>query len=626
MAQKTTYGVGMVALIGLAALSVYWMGCATTEALSESEAAKEGSLLDSPLKAAEAIQVRPEDEAVVAEPEQEPAPEQEAEELVIRGTRAEGTIAVPIAVTTFAAPDIQGLRVKDVSKLAAYASGGTRGREAQLRTGAQPEVISPLHVVNNAAYPDMYFEHFGVNPTIDTDEDHRSTFSIDVDNASYTMARSYLERGHLPPEAAIRVEEFVNAFDYAYESQSSEAFEVLAEAFPSPNRKGYHVLHIGLQGQYVRPEDRLPANLVFVIDVSGSMAREDRLGLVKRSLRLLVEELREGDTVGIVVYGSNAHTILEPISVVHRERILGAIDSLRSEGSTNAQAGIKLGYQMVARHFSGSSINRVILCSDGVANNGIATDADGIFASVKKEAERGITISTVGFGMGNYNDMLMERLAQIGEGNYYYVDRDAEARRVFVENLTGTLQVIARDVKIQMIFDRLEISRFRLLGYENRLLEHTDFDDDRVDAGEIGAGHTVTALYEVKFRGPIRDFGELRIRYKDPDGGPSRLIRRELRANIVRDSIAKASSPTRLSYVVAAFAEMLRGSYWVRSLDYAQLRSLYGGISRSLRNQDQVKELGALIVRAEQLDSRDDRFEDDLPVAQMNFDRVPILK
>jgi Ca-activated chloride channel family protein len=281
---------------------------------------------------------------------------------------------------------------------------------------------------------------------------------------------------------------------------------------------------------------------------------------------------------------------------------------------------------MVARNFSLHSINRVILCSDGVANNGIRTDADGIFNSVQKEAKRGVTISTIGFGMGNYNDVLMERLAQIGEGNYYYVDRIAEARRVFVENLTGTLQVIARDVKIQMIFDRQEISRFRLLGYENRQLKHTDFDDDRVDAGEIGAGHTVTALYEVKFRGPIRNIGELRIRYKDPEGGPSKLIRREMGATIVRDSIATVSSPTRLSYVVAAFAEKLRGSYWVRNFDYAQLRSLYSDISGEFRRRDEVKELGSLIARAERLDSREDRFEKELPIAQMNFDRVPILK
>ena len=488
------------------------------------------------------------------------------------------------------------------------------------------EALRNLEIVNDQAYDAMYFQHFGVNPTIDTEEEAFSTFSVDVDTASYSVTRSYLQRGHLPPEDAIRVEEFINAFDYGYRAPDYEVFDLAAEAFPSPTRPGYHVLHLGLEGKQIQARHRKAANLVFVIDVSGSMNMENRLGLVKKSLRMLVGQMDSADTIGIVVYGSRARVVLEPISGAESERVLAAIDSLSPEGATNAQEGIELAYRMASRSFREGGINRVILCSDGVANMGQATGADSIFERVKEEANQGITISAIGFGMGNYNDVLMERLAQIGNGNYYYVDREREARRVFVENLTATLQVIARDVKIQVEFDRSTISRFRLLGYENRLLEREDFEDDNVDAGEIGAGHTVTALYEIKFKRDASDIGTLRVRYKDPEGGSSRLIEREIPSQILRGSFAEASPPTRLSFVVAAFAEKLRGSYWVRKLSYEDLENLYQELPRSLRSREQVEELEGLIASAARLDRRGDKFEGDLPVAGLEFDRVPILR
>jgi len=478
-----------------------------------------------------------------------------------------------------------------------------------------PTPVSPFH---------MYFQGYGVNPTINTEEERFSTFSVDTDSASYTLTRAYLERGSLPNEQAVRVEEFVNTFDYGYTHQGSAPFSVQVEGFPSPVRKGYHVVHVGVKAREVSRPQRKPSHLVFVIDVSGSMNLENRLGLVKRALHLLVNELDERDQVSIVVYGSTARQVLEPTSAVHPHIIRAAIDSLYTEGATNAQAGLELGYSVAASHLVKGGINRVILCSDGVANTGL-THADSIWERIRARAAKGITLSTVGFGMGNYNDVLMERLSQVGEGNYAYVDRIEEAHRIFVRNLTGTLQVVAKDVKLQMEFNPKAVSHYRLLGYENRMLTKEQFADDRVDAGEIGAGHAVTALYEVKLTEPSASFGTLRIRYKAPEGGNSKLIEKPLPSSVIRPTYGRATPPTRLSYVAAAFAEKLRGSYWVRPLTYDALFSFWEEIGQPLKGREDVAELGALIQKARALDHREDRFEAFAPVSTMDFDRVPTL-
>ncbi|QRO02778.1 von Willebrand factor type A domain-containing protein [Archangium violaceum] len=516
------------------------------------------------------------------------------------------------------------------------AGSGNKGSQGgTTASGPPPSNTTPPHQAppppERTALPpqqpfaDMYFKSYGVNPTIDTEEERFSTFSVDVDRASYALARSYLERGALPDEQAMRVEEFVNSFDYGYESDPESPFSVHVEGFPSPSRKGYHVVHIGLKAREVSRQQRKPSHLVFVIDVSGSMDLENRLGLVKQSLRLLVNELDERDRVSIAVYGTTAHTVLGPTRATEKRKLMAAIDSLESEGSTNAQAGIELGYTLASEHFLEGGINRVILCSDGVANNGI-TDADGIWQRVRGQAARGITLTTVGFGMGNYNDVLMERLAQVGEGNYAYVDQLEEARRLFVGNLAGTLQVVAKDVKLQLEFDRKAVARYRLVGYENRMLAKEQFSDDRVDAGEVGAGHAVTAIYEVKLREPTPSFATLRIRYKAPEGGDSRLVEKELPASILRPAYGRAAPPTRLSYVAAAFAEKLRGSYWVRPLTWSQLVSLWEEVGEPLHDRPDVAELGSLIRKAQTLDRRADRFEQLVPVSTMDFDRVPAIK
>ena len=493
--------------------------------------------------------------------------------------------------------------------------------------------FSRLRVVNGKPFADMYFKHYGVNPTIDTEEESVSTFSVDVDTASYTLARSFLYKGHLPEEEAIRVEEFINAFKYDYTDPGTAPFGVQVEAFPSPNRKGYHVLHVGLKGREVSRAERLPTHLVFTIDVSGSMAMENRLGMVKRALALLVEQLDERDTIAIVVYGDGARTVLEPTRATDRGRILEAIEGLQSEGSTNVQAGLSMAYAIAARQAREGTVSRVILCSDGVANNGI-TGGDAIFASVKDYAQRGVQLTTVGFGMGNYNDVLMERLAHQGDGQYAYVDQLAEAKRLFSEQLTGTLQLIARDVKVQLEFDKAVVSRYRLIGFENRLLAKEDFSNDKVDAGDIGAGHTVTALYEVKFReAPARSassFATMRIRYKDPsttlEAGHSGLVEKALPTAIVRQSMEAASGPSQLSVVVALFAEKLRGSYWTRTVTYEQLLRLLSELPEHIRDRYEVLELRELIKVAKMSDTRGDKFEKTAPVAKMDFDHVPVVR
>ncbi len=485
----------------------------------------------------------------------------------------------------------------------------------------------PPGATGEGQVPGMYLQHYGTNPTVDTRDEPLSTFAAAVDTGSYTLSRAYLERGALPDEAAVRVEEFVNAFDYGYRAPQKEAFAVQVEAFPSPNRRGYHVLHVGVKAKEISLEQRKNANLVFTLDVSGSMGMENRLSLAKRALTLLVDQLKETDTVALVVYGDDARVVLPPTSAAQREKILEAISRMQPEGSTNVQAGMELAYTVALKAFKPGGINRIILCSDGVANNGI-TEADGIFAKVKAKASEGITLTTVGFGMGNYNDVLMERLADMGDGHYAYVDKLEEAKRVFVEQLTGTLQVVAKDVKLQLEFNPDAVERYRLLGFENRQLDAKDFANDKVDAGELGAGHAVTALYEVKLRGgetKPRVLATFRARFKQPDGHTSALVEKQLPTELVRESAKQASGPARLSLVAAGFAEKLRGSYWARNLSYAQLLGMWEELPAALKEQPRVAELRLLLEKARSLDRRPDRFEPAQPVASMDFDRVPVL-
>jgi Ca-activated chloride channel homolog len=474
---------------------------------------------------------------------------------------------------------------------------------------------------NGGSFPDMFFQHFGVNPTIETSEESTSTFSVATDTAAYTLTRSYLERSVLPDMAAVRVEDFVNAFDYGYPTGEAD-FSLDLDGFPSPNRKGYHVVRVGLKARTPGPEARKPAHVVMTIDVSGSMAIESRLQLVKRALRQLVDQLRADDVVSIVTYGDNAQLALPPTTLAQKDRILGVVDSLGPQGSTNAQAGLELAFRVATDFARPGRSTRVILCSDGVANNGV-TSADGIYGRIRDWSGKGITLSTVGFGMGNYNDVLMERLAQVGHGQYAYVDRLDAARRFFIENATGMLHTIAEDVKVQVEFEKDAVQRYRLLGYEARRLENEDFENDRVDSGWIGAGHAVTALYEVKLRSGADRVGTVRLRYKKPGTSRSVLLESALWRSRIAGSFEKAAGSTQLAFVAAELAEKLRRSYWARTLSYESLHELWTRMPRDVRERPEVAELDGLIHRAGSLDRRTDPFEAISPVATMSFDTLP---
>jgi len=485
-----------------------------------------------------------------------------------------------------------------------YGSIHFRGGSSNEVTYVVDGSVSPAHGGNTPPNGEpvdaMFFKSYGTNPFISTDDDHLSTFAIDCDNASYTMTRAYLNDDNLPPEEAVRVEEFVNNFKYAYEFPHDRAFDVEMEGAPSRFGNGYQLLKIGVVGKKIRAENRKDANLTFVVDVSGSMDEDNRLGLVRRSLRMLVDQLTPRDKVGIVVYGSNAWVVLEPTSIRDKAQIIRAIEQLVPQGSTNAEEGIRMGYEMANRNFNANSINRIILCSDGVANVG-RTSAEEFLKFIKGYADKGITLSAIGFGMGNYNDVLMEKLGDKGNGHYAYVDSWEESQRVFMENLTGMLQVIARDVKIQVDFDPNVVERYRLLGYENRDVADDKFRDDKEDGGEIGSGHTVTALYEIKLKDGARgDLGTVYIRHKNPDSFEVSEIAERIGANMFKTSFELGSVDFRLAAAGAEFAEIMRASFWAKDSKLSDVLSVVRNIEQEESN-DQVIELMNLIAKADKL-------------------------
>ena len=469
---------------------------------------------------------------------------------------------------------------------------------------------------NDRPYDLVYHQHHGVNPFVTTEEDALSTFAIEVDDASWTIARRYLTDGNLPPPEAIRLEEIVNRLSAGLAHTGGDDFSLHADGMPSRFGAGYHLLRLGVRARAIAAVDRKPAHLIFVIDVSGSMSREDRLELVKKALRVLVDELQPGDRVGIVTFGSDARIVLEPTAADERATILAAIDDLRIDGATNAEAGLRLAYELARRHAVAGVNNRLILCSDGVANLG-HTGAATILAAVRGEADRGISLTTIGFGMGNFNDTLMEQLADKGDGTYHYVDVLADAERVFRQNLTGTLQTVGREVKIQVEFDPAAVARWRLLGYENRHLDDADFRNDQIDAGEIGAGHTSVALYEIKLTetaaraaagGRLLDLGALRLRwakprYHDEAGLVTERERRLTTADLAADW---PTAPPRLraAAVAAEFAEILRESYWARGSALADLLEPVTELVRALPDDPDILELSQMIRRAADLEAQ----------------------
>lgn len=457
---------------------------------------------------------------------------------------------------------------------------------------------------NGQPFVDTFFQDYGVNPFVAAEDERFSTFGMDVDTASYTISRSYIEDGHLPPTDAVRVEEFVNYFNGDYPTPRDTLQIYLDGARSRFGEDNKHLLRIGVVAHEISLEERKPVVLTFVIDVSGSMDRENRLGLAKRSLERLVDNLDRHDRVGIVVYGSRARIVLRPTS--SKSEIFRAIRSLRAEGSTNAEAGLVMGYEMASDAFGEDENNRVILISDGVANTG-KTAADAILKRIKDEANRRITLTAIGVGMSNYNDILMEQLANDGDGNYYYVDTDAEARKLFDSELVGLLEAVAMDAKIQVEFNPAVVDRYRLIGYENRSLETEDFRDDSVDAGEVGAGHSVTALYEVRIKdgalgrsqdGTLNEVAVVHIRYQDPDTREAIEHWREVTVEELDVPFERASPRFRFVASVAEFAEILRDSYWAREGTLEAVRQVASQAVNDMEATASDRELVSLVRSA----------------------------
>ena len=421
------------------------------------------------------------------------------------------------------------------------------------------------------------------NSVVVTLNEPTSTFSIDVDTGAYANVRRFLNAGSLPPENAVRIEEMINYFKYDYPKPETldTPFTITTELAETPWNPNTHLLHVGLNGYGIDAVERPSANLVFLIDVSGSMSAAGKLGLVKPAMQMLVNQLNENDTVSIVVYAGSSGIALEPTAGDQKSMINRAIRSLQAGGSTNGQAGIELAYALAEKNMKADTANRVILVTDGDFNVGVS-NTDQLKKLIENKRKSGIALTTLGFGQGNYNDHLMEQLADIGNGAYAYIDTLNEARKVLVDELSGTLLTIAKDVKIQLEFNPSVVSEYRLIGYENRALANEDFANDKIDAGEIGADHTVTALYEIALVGsegarntPLRyqsvaldkrnleEVAELRIRYKKPDEHVSQLLARQIKTSDILTSSTEASTNFNFSAAVAAFGQYLRGGKYL---------------------------------------------------------------
>lgn len=477
--------------------------------------------------------------------------------------------------------------------------------ESPAQTLAESYVPSGAPPSSKGGEPyDMFFEDYGVNPSVDTEDDHLSTFALDVDTGSYTIMRNYLSEGNLPPRDSVRVEEYVNYFEQGYPlPPAHQAFGITIDGAPSPfsETERYSMLRVGIQGYDVPDSERKDASLTFVIDVSGSMDMDNRLGLVKRSLELLVERLGRNDRVSIVVYGTDARVVLDPTPGSDKGRILRAIHSLHPEGVTNAEAGLRLGYKMAMRAYNPQGVNRVILCSDGVANMG-QIEWDAILREVRGYVEEGILMTSIGFGMDNYNDVLMEQLADNGNGFYAYVDNMDEAERLFIDDLTSTLQTIALDAKVQVDFNPEVVARYRLVGYENRDVADEDFRDNTVDAGEVGAGHTVTALYEFKLY--PQAFGRIAtvyLRWEDPDTREVVELSKDFDTYQMSESFRRADPYFQWSVVVAEYAEILRESYWAEDSSLDAVYKEAERVSEYLPRDEAVREFVELVRKARRL-------------------------
>lgn len=425
-----------------------------------------------------------------------------------------------------------------------------------------------------------------------------STFSIDVDTGSYTNARRFLQQGQFPPQESIRIEEFVNYFKYNYPVQTEKPFTLTYEIAPSPLEQDRYLLNLGIKARDASVSDK-PWNLVFLIDVSGSMSASNKLELVKKSLRILVGKMRASDRIAIVTYAGSAGVALPSTGFNQKERILQVVNSLRAGGSTYGSSGIEMAYRVANNNRINGGVNRVILATDGDFNVGVTSHQD-LIRMIEEKRRSGITLTTVGVGSGNYKEATMEQLANKGNGNYFYIDNYKEARKVFETDLFANMEVVAKDVKLQIEFNPNQVAEYRLIGYDNRKLRKEDFNNDRIDAGEIGAGHTVTALYEIVLKdSPLADkinseyryqkreqkklvvtddhaaeLAFLKIRYKQPEGTKSKLIEYPIESSQIKSDSQETTEDFRFAAAVSYFGHLLRGSQYSGSYTYADIVQL----------------------------------------------------
>jgi len=464
------------------------------------------------------------------------------------------TAFASVAVLTLFGDNLKALFGMSADSL----SGDT---QVERRTSKSSGKLEYKKLTNFAGGGSMGAPYVEPAPITRTALDALSTFAIDVDTASYTWARrTVLEQNALPTADGIRLEEWVNAFDYELPAPQSAPFAISVEGATSPFDETKTIVKVGLQGRRVDEEQRKPAHLVFLVDVSGSMSGADRLPLAKRSLEVLTRQLRPTDTVALVTYAGRAEVVLAPTSAAAQDRILGAVRSLGTGGGTSMGSGMELAYKLAVGQVQRGTTTRVIVLTDGDTNIGPNLSPEQMLASVHAHVEEGVTLTTVGFGLGNYRGGALEQLADKGNGQALYVDSERAIEKAFGAQLTGTLEVIAKDVKVQVTFDPKVVSSYRLLGYENRAVADADFRNDKVDAGELGSGHTVTALYEVTLTSASGALGNVAVRGQLPDSSEVFELNQPISRGAVSRSFDDAGSDLRFASAVALGADTLRGN------------------------------------------------------------------
>jgi Ca-activated chloride channel family protein len=560
----------------------------TKHDMAKLEQPKESVPQSSPQKVTEQVQVSGHDDAYRST----------VKDQTVTPTPAEGkggaSAPQPLveAEESFAASDMAVSR-----EMLREPSSGGMARTFEMKKAMAPGEGMPYNNIGTEYSGRDKFEHPGTSPVKVVKEEPVSTFSIDVDTASYAFMRRALNGGHLPQINSVRIEELINYFDYDYEvpRSRSKPFKPTVAVYPTPWNSATKLLHVGIKGHEIKPGKKQRSNLVFLIDVSGSMRSQDKLPLLKNSLRMLVDTLEPEDSVGIVVYAGAAGAVLEPTTIKEKGKILAALERLRSGGSTAGGEGIRKAYAMAEANFDKDAVNRVILATDGDFNVGIRNPEE-LKGFVERKRDTGVFLSVLGFGQGNYNDALMQKLAQNGNGNAFYIDTLSEARKVLVDEAGSTLYTIARDVKIQVEFNPEKVAEYRLIGYETRMLKREDFKNDKVDAGDVGAGHSVTAIYEITPTGSAArlvddlryqkqpepeakksstgEYAFLKMRYKLPGSDTSELLTMPIGKGEEYEAIKSVPGELRFAASVAAFGQLIRNEQYIKDFGYDDVLAL----------------------------------------------------